>query len=146
MMKEIHEWTGELYTHGSKELHAKGLIVNGKKNKVYFTPRGYNELLEFWGFIKYLKEQHKENNLSQPFEHDHLVIATMAGLKKEMKKYFDNHINQSDNMFIFWQMMWMTQAFDRQVQAHYQSSDSGTAVSGSFSAGSAAGGGGGGIS
>lgn len=145
VMEKIHEWEKELYEQGAKELHARGVLIKGEKNKSYFTPTGYDELLEFWGFIKYLKEQHKENNLSQPFEYDHLVIATMAGLKKEMKKYFTQHINQSDDMFMIWQMMWMTQAFNRQAQAHYQNSDSSTG-GGSFSAGSAAGGGGGGIS
>ena len=140
MMKQIREWEAKLYNVGKKELQEKNVLSANAR----FTPTGYNNLLEFWGFIKYLKGQYKEKDLSQPFEHDHLIIATMAGFKKELKKYFDKNLDQSDDMFVFWQMMWMVQAFDNQIQAYYQNLDTSISSSG-FDVSDSTGGGDGGI-
>lgn len=141
LMKKINEWQDTLQKTGEKELGQKGMIALDGKKKWRFTPVGYQVLLAFWGFMKYLKEEHKQNDLSQPFDQSHLIIATMAGLNKEMKKYFDNHVSASDEV-VFWQTMWMTQAFNTDVQATYQNS----AASGGFDASVPTGGGGGGIS
>jgi len=141
LMEEINEWEADLFEIGSEALLQAGIIAVDEKQRRRFTHSGYQTLLEFWGFLKYLKT---ENQLSQPFTQDHLIIATMAGLQKAMKKYFEQHVDTTDELFMFWNLMWMSQAFNTQVQATYQSHHESTSST-SFS-GTSTGGGGGGIS
>ena len=118
-----------------------------------FTPNGYDVLIEFWGFVKFLKLQHKADKLEHTFNHVHLIIASMAGLKKEMRKYYQNHVTNSDDdlktgddMLNVWMILWVIHSFYSQAQAHYQNSEAVASGSG-FDGGSvASGGGGGGIS
>jgi len=129
---------------GENELLSLGILGVDSKGKTRYTPTGYQTLTHFWGLSKFLTDGDTDA-YTDHLKQDHLIIATLLGLEKPLKKYYNTvGTSMDDDMSTFFQTMWMTGSFSTQANAHYQSSVN--SDSGGFSAGGASGGGGGGIS
>lgn len=142
------KWAPRLHLTGQKELQSRGIIGFDQKQKIRFTSIGYQSLVSFWGLVKFLGSGWKEEtHLS--LNSDHLVLASLLGFEKSLKQYYNEGDGLDTNILFIWQILWLTQDFNQQAYAHYESYQSSIDASGSsggFSAGGATGGGGGGIS
>ena len=143
--KFIHgQFQETVHQIGENELISLGILGIDSKGKTRYTPTGYHTLTHFWGLSKFLTDGDTDA-FTDHLQQDHLIIATLLGLEKPLKKYYNTvGTNMDNDMSSFFLIMWMTGSFSTQANAHYQSSVS--VDSGGFSAGGASGGGGGGIS
>ena len=143
--KRVTAWENRVRKMGEKELLSLGLLAVDKKGTPRFTTSGYRTLLDFWGYIKYLKEFSKAlgtGELDDKLRQDDLLFATLIGLRRDLKKYFDKNMNQIDDGFLpMWQLMWLTGTFNQSLI--HTDSYSGSSVGGGFSGGATGGGGGG---
>ena len=141
------EFQGAVQQIGEKELLALGILGVDSKGKTRYTPAGYHTLTHFWGLSKFLSDGDIDV-YTDHLKQDHLIIATLLGLEKPLRKYY-NAVGRDmdDGMSSLFLIMWMTGSFSTQANSHYQRSvDVGSSGGGGFSAGGASGGGGGGIS
>jgi hypothetical protein len=141
VMPQIEKWEKHFEAIGKNELQELSMIsCDGK-----FTTKGFERLVGFWGFLRYLSEAHKSDELEHGFDFDHLVVATMAGMSRQLKKYHDKFSCDDSDMMNIWMFLWLTHSFSTSAQASYQSSH--TYSGGNFGGGAiSSGGGGGGIS
>ena len=90
------------------------LIISYRDNQLLgaYLFRWYEELLNLWGYIKYLKSYGSEiltDELDYQLREEDLLFTTLFGLRKEMKKHFEAHTDLYHDDFLFtWQIMWLS--------------------------------------
>ena len=127
--KGVAMWEKKVLGIGENELLDMGVLAFDEKEKVRFTEYGYDRLVDFWGYIKHLKEFGSvlsSDGFKRDLSQDDLLFATMFGLRNDMKECFANHSEQFDDDFLFmWQLMVMTDDFNQSLCETTSYSDSG---------------------
>ncbi|MCL1949434.1 MAG: DUF2207 domain-containing protein [Turicibacter sp.] len=135
-------WQQNLVKAGEKELLDLGILGVAPNGKIRYTPYGFEQLLEFWGYEKYIKEFDGGNQLQE----GDFIMAILLGLDDRMKDFTQRYPDSfTDDTLIFYQMMWWNHTFNHSVHRHSQSySDSSGGSGANFGGGGGFSGGGGG--
>lgn len=133
-------WQEELQSLGKKELLAAGILGKDDRNKIRYTPEGFNQLLELWGYEKYLQEF----DGSSPLREMDFVLAVLLGLDHTMEGFTERYPDCfTDDTLLFYQLMWFTHSFNDSVH-EFQEAVSPASGADFSSGGGFSGGGGGG--
>lgn len=142
----IQAWEKQLKEVGKIELRKYGSIAADNYGKDRFTQKGYDQIVKLYGFMKYLREykgDDKKVGIEREWWGNYLVFATLLGMTKEVKAYYNVNSDEFDPHFMhMYQMMLLIPHINGSIY-HHQSSDHSSANFGGGGGGGFSGGGGG---
>lgn len=89
--KLLSGWNEDMEEYAKEQLIRGGFVAEKKKNRIQFTPMGYEKALQMMGFHKYLSGFSSKNTdtaLPREYWGEYLVFASLFGMSENVAKRF----------------------------------------------------------